>query len=209
MRSRQGALVSPLYEDIPALLPIVLPHGSDSACFDNVLEFLVQSGYSLAHAMMMMVPEAWQNHLEMTPEKQAFYEYHEHLMEPWDGPAAMAFTDGKQIGAILDRNGLRPARYVRTKDDLIVMASEVGAAGLKPEEFAEKGRLQPGKMFLVDLEEGRIIGDTELKQQICGAKPYQQWLDEHMLHLSQRTFRNRILQRYSLGKRCSAIPPKT
>ncbi|MBQ32340.1 MAG: glutamate synthase large subunit [Deltaproteobacteria bacterium] len=185
MRSRQGALVSPLYEDIPALLPIVLPRGSDSACFDNVLEFLVQSGYSLAHAMMMMVPEAWQNHPEMTPEKQAFYEYHEHLMEPWDGPAAMAFTDGKQIGAILDRNGLRPARYVRTKDDLIVMASEVGAAGLKPEEFAEKGRLQPGKMFLVDLEEGRIIGDTELKQQICGAKPYQQWLDEHMLHLSE------------------------
>ncbi|HIL87579.1 MAG TPA: glutamate synthase large subunit, partial [Deltaproteobacteria bacterium] len=142
------------------------------------------SGYSLAHAMMMMMPEAWQNHPEMTPEKQAFYEYHEHLMEPWDGPAAMAFTDGRQIGAILDRNGLRPARYVRTKDDLIVMASEVGAVGLKPEEVAEKGRLQPGKMFLVDLEEGRVIDDTELKQQICGAQPYQQWLDEHMLRLS-------------------------
>ena len=184
MRSRQGALASPLYEDIPALLPIVLPRGSDSACFDNVLEFLVQSGYSMAHAMMMMVPEAWQNHPEMTPEKQAFYEYHEHLIEPWDGPAALCFTDGKQIGAILDRNGLRPARYVRTKNDLIVVASEVGAVGLHPEEFVEKGRLQPGKMFLIDLEEGRIIDDTELKQQICSAKPYQQWLDDYMLRLS-------------------------
>ena len=128
---------------------------------DNVFEFLIQSGYTPAHAMMMLVPEAWEHNPDMTPEKKAFYEYHEHLMEPWDGPASLAFTNGVQIGAILDRNGLRPSRYVVTKDDLVIMASEVGAVHIDPENVLYKGRLQPGKMFLVDTEEGRIIDDKE------------------------------------------------
>lgn len=179
MRARQGALESPLYSDIRDLMPIVVPRGSDSACVDNVLEFLVQSGYSLPHAMMMMIPEAWETDPHINAEKRAFYEYHSHLMEPWDGPAAMAFTDGVQIGAILDRNGLRPARYVVTRDDLVVMASEVGAVEIPEEKILHKGRLQPGKIFLVDTREGRIIGDDELKRSICSAKPYQQWLNDN------------------------------
>ena len=127
MRARRPTFESELYEDVHDLMPIVIPRGSDSACLDNVLEFLVQSGYSLAQAMMMLVPEAWENHPSMSEEQKAFYEFHEHLMEPWDGPAALAFTDGIQIGSILDRNGLRPARYVVTRDDRVIMASEVGA----------------------------------------------------------------------------------
>lgn len=183
MRSRQEKLASPLYENIKDLLPVIVPQGSDSACLDNVLEFLVLSGYSLAHAMMMLVPEAWENQPDMTPEKRAFYEFHEHMMEPWDGPAALAFTDGVQIGATLDRNGLRPARYIVTQDDLVIMASEVGAVSIPPERILSKGRLQPGKMFLVDTAQGRIISDEELKREICSAQPYEQWLKEHMVEL--------------------------
>ncbi len=183
MKSRQEKLESPLYENIRDLLPIIVPRGSDSACLDNVLEFLVLSGYSLSHAMMMLVPEAWENSPGMAAEKRAFYEYHEHMMEPWDGPAALAFTDGIQIGATLDRNGLRPARYIVTDDDLVIMASEVGAVDIDPARIIQKGRLQPGKMFLVDTREGRIISDEELKQEICQAQPYQQWLNEQVLTL--------------------------
>jgi len=184
MVGRRANLKSPLYENISELYPIIIPRGSDSACMDNVFEFLIQSGYTPAHAMMMLVPEAWEHNPDMTAEKQAFYEYHEHLMEPWDGPASLAFTNGIQIGAILDRNGLRPSRYVVTKDDLVIMASEVGAVHIDPENVHYKGRLQPGRMFLVDTEEGRIIDDKELKAEICRKKPYAKWLKENVLKLS-------------------------
>ena len=184
MVGRRANLKSPLYEDISELLPIIIPRGSDSACMDNVFEFLIQSGYSLAHAMMMLVPEAWEHNPDMTAEKQAFYEYHEHLMESWDGPASLAFTNGVQIGAILDRNGLRPSRYVVTKDDLVIVASEVGAVHVVPEKIKYKGRLQPGKMLLVDTEVGRIIDDKELKADICSSQPYAKWLKDNVLQLS-------------------------
>ncbi len=184
MLGRRATLASPLYDNISEMQPIIIPRGSDSACMDNVFEFLIQSGYSLAHAMMMMVPEAWEQNPEMTQEKQAFYEFHDHLMEPWDGPASLAFTDGIRIGATLDRNGLRPSRYVVTKDDLVIMGSEVGAVDVDPENIKYKGRLQPGKMFLVDTEEGRIIDDVELKTEICKAQPYSKWLKENVLVLS-------------------------
>ncbi|MBF0279315.1 MAG: glutamate synthase large subunit [SAR324 cluster bacterium] len=192
MTARQADLSSPLYERIQQLVPLILPRGSDSACLDNVFEFLVISGYSLAHAMMMLVPEAWEHNPDMTPKKRAFYEYHEHIMEPWDGPAALAFTDGIQIGAILDRNGLRPARYAVTKNDLVIMASEVGVLNMPPEEIVHKGRLQPGKMFLIDTNQGRIIDDRELKEEICGHLPYQQWLDEQMILLKDLPAPNQI-----------------
>ena len=184
MLGRRPILASPLYDNIKEIQPVIIPRGSDSACMDNVFEFLIQSGYSLPHAMMMMVPEAWEKNLDMNPEKQAFYEFHDHLMEPWDGPASLTFTDGVRIGATLDRNGLRPSRYVVTKDDFVIMGSEVGAVDIDPENIKFKGRLQPGKMFLVDTEEGRIIDDSELKKGICSAQPYARWLKENVLKLS-------------------------
>ena len=138
---------------------------------------LLAGGYSLPHAMMMMIPEAWDENPLMDEKRRAFYEYHAALMEPWDGPAAVAFTDGRMIGATLDRNGLRPARYIITDDDLCVMSSEVGVLSIPEENIVKKWRLQPGKMFLIDLEQGRIIGDAELKEQLATARPYQQWLD--------------------------------
>ena len=184
MLGRRATLASPLYDNIREMQPIIIPRGSDSACMDNVFEFLIQSGYSLPHAMMMMVPEAWEKNPEMNPEKQAFYEFHDHLMEPWDGPASLTFTDGIRIGATLDRNGLRPSRYVVTKDDFVIMGSEVGAVDVDPENIKFKGRLKPGKMFLVDTEEGRIIDDAELKKEICSAQPYAKWLKDNVLELS-------------------------
>ena len=184
MLGRRPILASPLYDNIKEIQPVIIPRGSDSACMDNVFEFLIQSGYSLPHAMMMMVPEAWEKNPDMNPEKQAFYEFHDHLMEPWDGPASLTFTDGVRIGATLDRNGLRPSRYVVTKDDFVIMGSEVGAVDIDPENIKFKGRLQPGKMFLVDTEEGRIIDDSELKKGICSAQPYARWLKENVLKLS-------------------------
>ena len=184
MLGRRPILASPLYDNIKEIQPVIIPRGSDSACMDNVFEFLIQSGYSLPHAMMMMVPEAWEKNPDMNPEKQAFYEFHDHLMEPWDGPASLTFTDGIRIGATLDRNGLRPSRYVVTKDDFVIMGSEVGAVDIDPENIKFKGRLQPGKMFLVDTEEGRIIDDSELKKGICSAQPYARWLKENVLKLS-------------------------
>jgi len=164
MHARQSLLQSPLFgDDIKKLFPIIAPDGSDSANFDNAVELLLQSGRSLPHAMAMLIPEAWAGNSHMEPEKRAFYEYHACLMEPWDGPAAIAFTDGRVIGAILDRNGLRPGRYVVTNDDLVIMASEAGVLDIEPEQVKTKGRLQPGKMFLVDTVEGRIVPDKEIK----------------------------------------------
>ncbi|HXA79678.1 MAG TPA: glutamate synthase central domain-containing protein, partial [Opitutaceae bacterium] len=184
MHARQALFESELFgEDIKKILPIINPHGSDSAMFDNTLELLVLAGRPLAHAMMMMIPEPWSNHESMDDTRKAFYQYHSCLMEPWDGPASIAFTDGKQIGAVLDRNGLRPSRYYITTDDLVIMASEVGVLDVPPEKVRLKGRLQPGRMLLVDTEAGRIIGDEEIKQQLAGERPYREWLDQYLVHL--------------------------
>ncbi|HEU5401161.1 MAG TPA: glutamate synthase large subunit, partial [Terriglobales bacterium] len=186
MNARQSVLASPLFgEDLRKLFPIITPGGSDSACFDNAVEFLLQSGRSLPHVMAMLIPEAWAGNPHMKPEKRAFYEYHASLMEPWDGPAAIAFTDGRVIGATLDRNGLRPGRYVVTNDDLVVLASEAGVLSVPPEKVKKKGRLQPGKMFLVDTVAGRIISDREVKQSLASRQPYSEWLLENQITLEQ------------------------
>lgn len=178
LRAREGVMSSPvLGEDLRKLYPIVYPGQSDTATFDNCLELLTMAGYPLAHAVMMMIPEAWENHTLMEEKQRAFYEFHAAMMEPWDGPAAIAFTDGRQIGATLDRNGLRPARYLITDDDLVVMASEAGVLPIPESRIVRKWRLQPGKMFLIDLEQGRIIDDAELKTQLSNSKPYREWID--------------------------------
>ena len=164
MAAREASVSSPLFGDkISKLWPISYEGQSDTACFDNALEFLTMGGYSLAHAAMMLIPEAWAGNPQMDSKRRAFYEYHASLMEPWDGPAAMAFTDGRQIGATLDRNGLRPARYLITKDDVVIMSSESGVLPVAEENIIKKWRLQPGKMLLIDLEKGRIVSDDELK----------------------------------------------
>src|SRR5580698_4038468 len=182
MHARQSVLGSPLFgDDMKKLFPIIAPGGSDSANFDNAVELLFQSGRSLPHVMAMLIPEAWAGNPHMKAEKKAFYEYHASLMEPWDGPAAIAFTDGRVIGATLDRNGLRPGRYVVTHDDLVVMASEAGVLTIDPSEVKEKGRLQPGKMFLVDTVEGRIIPDKEIKRRLVSRQPYGEWLKENQI----------------------------
>ncbi|MCL6589095.1 MAG: glutamate synthase large subunit [Firmicutes bacterium] len=170
-------------EEISKILPVISPDGSDSAMFDECLEFLMLGGWPLPQAMMMMIPEPWPKHEGMSPEKRAFYEYHSCLMEPWDGPAAMAFSDGSIVGAVLDRNGLRPARYYITGDGLVVLSSEVGVIEFPPEQIVEKGRLQPGKMLLIDTQAGRIIGDEELKGYLANQRPYRQWLDQYLLTL--------------------------
>ncbi|MCE1252157.1 MAG: glutamate synthase large subunit, partial [Anaerolineae bacterium] len=172
-------------KDLAKVLPVINNDTSDSGMFDNFLELMVLAGRSLPHAMMMMIPEPWNNHESMTPEKKAFYEYHSALMEAWDGPAAIGFTDGISIGAVLDRNGLRPARYYITREDQVILASEVGVLDIAPEKILFKGRLEPGRMLLIDTQEGRIVSDEEVKQQIASARPYQQWLDEHMLTLEK------------------------
>ena len=172
-------------EEIYKLWPISYEGQSDTACFDNALEFLVEGGYSLSHAMMMLIPEAWAGNPLMDESRRAFYEYHAALMEPWDGPAAVAFTDGRQIGATLDRNGLRPARYLVTDDDLVVMASESGTLPIPESKIITKWRLQPGKMLLVDLEQGRIISDDEMKAQIAGSHPYRKWVERTQIVLEE------------------------
>ena len=178
MRARQGAISSPvLGQDLNKLWPLIYPGQSDSASFDNALELLVMGGYSIAQAVMMMIPEAWEGHTLMDPSRRAFYEYHAAMMEPWDGPAAIAFSDGRQIGATLDRNGLRPARYIVTDDDLVIMGSECGCLPIPEEKIVKKWRLQPGKMFLVDLEKGRIIDDRELKESLASTRPYAEWME--------------------------------
>ncbi len=184
MAARQASVDSELFgNDISKLWPISYEGQSDTACFDNALEFLFQGGYSLAHAMMMLIPEAWAGNKQMSPERKAFYEYHAALMEPWDGPAAVAFTDGRQIGATLDRNGLRPARYIVTDDDRVIMASEAGALPVAEEKIVKKWRLQPGKMLLIDLEKGRIVSDEEIKAEMANAYPYTDWLKRTQLVL--------------------------
>jgi glutamate synthase (ferredoxin) len=186
MHAGQANFISELFgDDIKKVLPVINTDGSDSAMFDNCLELLVMAGRELPHAMMMMIPEPWENHESMSAEKHAFYEYHSCLMEPWDGPASIAFTDGVKIGACLDRNGLRPSRYYVTKDDMVIMASEAGVLPVEPERILQKGRLQPGRMFLVDTELGRIVADEELKNKFARAHPYQQWLDQYHVLLEK------------------------
>ena len=185
MARRQTMKSELLGADLDKLWPLIGDGASDSATFDNAIELLVAGGYSLPHAMMMMIPEAWDDNPLMDEKRRAFYEYHAALMEPWDGPAGVAFTDGRMIGATLDRNGLRPARYVITDDDYCVMSSEVGVLDIPEEKIVKKWRLQPGKMFLIDLEQGRIIDDAELKEQLAAAKPYQQWLDATQIRVEK------------------------
>jgi glutamate synthase domain-containing protein 2/glutamate synthase domain-containing protein 1/glutamate synthase domain-containing protein 3 len=192
MHARQQVLESDLYDDISKLFPIIQPNGSDSMAFDNAVELLVQSGRSLPHAMAMLIPEAWDNNPHIGDSKRAFYEYHCSLMEPWDGPAAIAFTDGRVIGATLDRNGLRPARYKVTKGGLVVVASETGVLPVDPEDVAMKGRIQPGKMFLVDLEQGRIVSDREIKETLAKRQPYAEWIAQNQITLDMLSEPSRV-----------------
>ena len=182
MRARQGLFESPLFgDDIRKLFPVLTPGASDSANLDNALELLYHTGRSLPHCMMMMIPEAWQNHRSMSDERKAFYEYHAALMEPWDGPASIPFTDGRCIGAVLDRNGLRPSRYTVTKDGMVIMSSETGVVEVDPANVEYKGRLMPGRIFLVDMEEGRIVDDEEIKSEMAGRRPYRAWLTDNQV----------------------------
>ena len=183
INAREERAESPYFPDIKKVFPVVDDTGSDSAMFDNTLEFLHMTGRSLPHAIMMMIPEPWEKHTLMDQAKHDFYEFNSFMMEPWDGPAAMGFTDGKVIGGILDRNGLRPARYYVTNDDRVIMASEVGVVDEADENIRYKGRLEPGKMLLIDTEEGRIISDEEVKHQIATERPYSDWVKEHIIHL--------------------------
>jgi len=192
MRAREGILSSPLFgKALEKIKPVIVPGGSDSAAIDNAFELLVLSGRPLAHAMMMLIPGAWEQHQLMDKRLKDFYKYHACFMEPWDGPAAIAFTDGKAIGAVLDRNGLRPARYLVTKNDFVVMASEVGVLDIKPSDIAISGRLEPGKMFFVDTGEGRIVQDEEIKEEISGRRPYGVWLKNNLLDLNILRLRRR------------------
>lgn len=187
LKTSEKGFTSPFFtkEEMEMLLPIVTEGQSDSACLDNMIELLTLTGRSLPHVMMMLIPEAWDGHEEMDPVKKAFYEFHSSFMEPWDGPASISFTDGKIIGATLDRNGLRPSRYCVTRDDRVIMASETGALPVDPSLIIEKGRLQPGKMFVVDMEKGSIISDEDLKKQICSQKPYGEWLNKYKIRLEE------------------------
>ena len=186
MNARQSVLRSPQFgKNIDKLFPVIMPEGSDSASLDNAVEFLFQSGRSLPHVMAMLIPEAWSGNPDMDEEKRAFYEYHASLMEPWDGPAAIAFSDGRVIGATLDRNGLRPGRYIVTKDDLVVLASEAGVIEVPPEDIRKKGRLRPGRMFLVDTVQQRIISDSEIKKQLAGRQPYGEWLKQQQVTIDK------------------------
>ncbi len=184
MKAREALLRSDVFgDDLPKVLPIIRPGGSDTACFDNVVEFLVMGGRSLPHAFLMMIPEPWQGNPDMDPDLRAFYEYHASMMEPWDGPASIAFSDGTVVGAVLDRNGLRPSRYCVTKDDLVIMASEVGVLDIPPEDIVVKERLHPGRMFLIDTSKGRIIADEEIKRELAAEHPYRLWLRQHLVDI--------------------------
>jgi glutamate synthase (NADPH/NADH) large chain len=206
MAARHAAMSSKfLGEDLEKLWPLIVNGQSDSACFDNALELLVAGGYTLPHAMMLLIPEAWAGNPLMDEERRAFYEYHAALMEPWDGPAAVAFTDGRMIGATLDRNGLRPARYLITEDDLVLMASEMGVLPIPQNKIVKKWRLQPGKMFLIDMQAGRIVDDAELKTQLATAKPYRKWIEKSRYFLADlpevkdKSALARITARYAAG----------
>ncbi len=186
MRARYASLRSEVYGDeLPRMFPLLTETGSDSATLDNAMQFLAITGRSLPHSVLMVIPEAWEHNPNMDPDLRAFYEYHACLMEPWDGPASISFTDESHIGAVLDRNGLRPSRYVVTKDDLVIMASEVGALPVAPENVALKWRLQPGRIFLVDMKQGRIIDDAEIKQELVDKRPWKRWLDKNLVHLEK------------------------
>ncbi|MCL4538543.1 MAG: glutamate synthase subunit alpha, partial [Bacteroidetes bacterium] len=193
MAARQAVMESPYFgKDLKRMLPIIMEGQSDSATFDSVLELLFMSGRSLPHAMMMMIPEAWSKNNLMDPDRKAFYEYHATMMEPWDGPAAVVFTDGDIIGATLDRNGLRPARYVITKDGLVVLTSEAGTFSVDAENVAKKGKLQPGRMFILDLKQGRIVEDEEVKKEIVTKRPYRKWVNDNMIKMSHLPTPDRI-----------------
>ena len=198
MRAREALLQSDLLPgDLERMFPICTPGASDTASFDEVLELLHLGGRPLPHAVLMMIPEAWENHESMSPEKRAFYQFHASVMEPWDGPASVAFTDGTVIGAVLDRNGLRPSRYWVTDDDLVIMASEVGVLDVPPSKVVQKGRLQPGRMFLVDTAQGRIIGDEEIKASLAAEHPYQEWLHAGLVHLDDLPPRTLLLPQHA------------
>ena len=191
MRAREELMQSKVFgDDIKKLFPIILEGKSDSASMDMVVELLLMTGRSLPEAMMMVVPEAWEKHQTMSPEKRAFYEFNACIMEPWDGPASIPFTDGNVIGALLDRNGLRPSRYTLTKSGFVIMSSEIGVLDIDPEDVIQHGRLEPGKMFLVDMNEGRIIEDEEVKKAIVTKRPYKEWLDANLLPLSKVPYTN-------------------
>ncbi|BDZ43538.1 glutamate synthase [Paraoerskovia sediminicola] len=192
MAAREGMLASEALGDLAPLMPVCTEGSSDSASFDEVLELLHLSGRTLPHAVLMMIPEAWENHAEMDADRRAFYEYHANLIEPWDGPACLNFTDGTLIGAVLDRNGLRPGRYWVTRDGLVVLASEAGVLDLDPAEIVRKGRLEPGKMFLVDTGQGRIVPDDEIKSQLAAQRPYAQWIEENSVYLDQLPEREHV-----------------
>ncbi len=191
MRAREELMESAIFgEDIKKMFPIILEGKSDSASMDMVVELLLMTGRTLPEAMMMVVPEAWEKHQTMSDEKKAFYEYNSCIMEPWDGPASIPFTDGNVIGALLDRNGLRPSRYTLTKSGFVIMSSEIGVLDVNPEDVVQHGRLEPGKMFLVDMNEGRIIEDDEIKNLIVTKRPYRQWLNENLLPLAKIPYTN-------------------
>ncbi|MBP6186781.1 MAG: glutamate synthase subunit alpha, partial [Rhodoluna sp.] len=192
MRARESQLHSEVLGDIKQLTPIITPDGSDSASFDEVVELLYMAGRSLPHAMMMMIPEAWEKQSDIEAARKNFYEYHSMLIEPWDGPAAVVFTDGELVGATLDRNGLRPGRYVVTDDGLVVLASEIGVADIDPSKIVRKGRLQPGKMFLADTVNGRLIGDEEIKAEIANLEPWGEWLEGNRIKLKDLPEREHI-----------------
>jgi glutamate synthase (NADPH) large chain len=199
MRSREELMQSPIFgEDIKKLMPIILEGKSDSASMDMVIEMLLMTGRTLPEAMMMVVPEAWEKHQNMSDDKKAFYEYNACIMEPWDGPASIPFTDGNVIGALLDRNGLRPSRYTLTKSGFVIMSSEIGVLDIAPEDVVKHGRLEPGKMFLVDMNAGRIIEDDEIKNEIVTRRPYRKWLNENLLQLSQIPYTNNQIPTESL-----------
>jgi glutamate synthase (ferredoxin) len=175
-------------KDMTKILPIIVPGKSDSASMDMVVELLLMTGRSLPEVMMMLVPEAWEKHNSMTDDKRAFYKFNNFIMEPWDGPASIPFTDGKYIGALLDRNGLRPSRYTVTEDGYVIMSSETGVVDLDPENIKSHGRLEPGKIFLVDMDEGRIVNDTEIKDNIISKRPYKKWIKKNVLQLSDISY---------------------
>ena len=194
MRAREELMQSDIFgDDLKKLFPIILEGKSDSASMDMVVELLLMTGRSLPEAMMMVVPEAWEKHQTMSEVKKAFYEYNSCIMEPWDGPASIPFTDGNVIGALLDRNGLRPSRYTLTKSGFVIMSSEIGVLDIKPEDVIQHGRLEPGKMFLVDMNEGRIIQDDEIKNSVATKRPYKKWIDENLLHLSEVPYTNNVI----------------
>jgi glutamate synthase (NADPH) large chain len=202
MRAREALLATDLIPgDLERLFPICTPGASDSASFDEVLELLHLGGRPLPHAVLMMIPEAWENHESMDPERRAFYEYHASVMEPWDGPASVAFTDGTVIGAVLDRNGLRPSRYWVTDDHWVIMASEVGVADVPPGKVVKKGRLQPGRMFLIDTAQGRIVDDEEIKQALAAELPYDEWLHAGLVHLEDLPDREHIVYSHESVRR--------